>query len=122
MRQRTIAEKISCTGIGLHSGAPVEFTLHPGRIDSGIVFAAQRAGQSVEVAARPESVVGTRHATSLGARGLTVGTVEHLLAALYGIGIDNVLIELGGGEIPIMDGSAASFVFLIRSAANRSKT
>ena len=116
MRQRTIAEKISCTGIGLHSGAPVEFTLHPGRIDSGIVFASQRAGQSVEVAARPESVVGTRHATSLGGRGLTVGTVEHLLAALYGIGIDNVRIELGGGEIPIMDGSAASFVFLIRAA------
>jgi len=116
VRQRTIAEKISCTGIGLHSGAPVEFTLHPGRIDSGIVFASQRAGQSVEVAARPESVVGTRHATSLGGRGLTVGTVEHLLAALYGIGIDNVRIELGGGEIPIMDGSAASFVFLIRAA------
>ncbi|HME69466.1 MAG TPA: UDP-3-O-acyl-N-acetylglucosamine deacetylase [Myxococcota bacterium] len=116
MRQRTIAEKISCTGIGLHSGAPVEFTLQPGRIDSGIVFSGQRAGHPVEVAARPEFVVATRHATSLGARGFTVGTVEHLLAALYGIGIDNVRIELGGSEIPIMDGSAASFVFLIRAA------
>jgi len=94
----------------------VEFTLHPGRIDSGIVFTGQRAERPIEVAAKPESVVATRHATSLGARGLTVGTVEHLLAALYGMGIDNVRIELGGSEIPIMDGSAASFVFLIRAA------
>jgi len=94
----------------------VEFTLHPGRIDSGIVFTGQRAEHPIEVAAKPESVVATRHATSLGARGLTVGTVEHLLAALYGIGMDNVRIELGGSEIPIMDGSAASFVFLIRAA------
>ena len=116
MRQRTIAEKISCTGIGLHSGSPVEFTLHPARVDSGIVFAGHAKGRPIEVPARAQAVVATRYATSLGTGDWSVSTVEHLLAALYGMGIDNVRIELDGHEIPIMDGSAASFVFLVRAA------
>ncbi len=116
MRQRTIAEKISCTGIGLHSGQPVELTLHPARIDSGIRFVRQVRARAVEIPARADAVSATSYATTLGRGAASVGTVEHLMAALYGLGIDNVRIEVGGAEIPIMDGSAASFVFLIRSA------
>ena len=114
--QRTIAEKISCTGIGLHSGRPVQLTLHPGRTDSGIVFVRCDGAHAVEIPAHPENVVSTRYATTLGRGDATVGTVEHLLAALYGLGIDNVRVELDGPEVPVMDGSAASFVFLIRAA------
>lgn len=116
MRQRTIAEKISCTGIGLHSGQPVEITLHPARIDSGITFLRSLRGQSVRIPALADSVSATAYATTLGSGVATVSTVEHLLAALHGLGIDNVDVEVDGPEIPILDGSAASFVFLIRSA------
>jgi len=116
VRQRTIAEKISCTGIGLHSGAPVQLTLHPARQDSGIVFVRSDGARTVEIAARADQVGSTQLATTLGSGLLTVGTVEHLLAAIYGLGIDNIRIELDGPEVPIMDGSSASFVFLIRAA------
>ncbi|MCC6642689.1 MAG: UDP-3-O-acyl-N-acetylglucosamine deacetylase [Deltaproteobacteria bacterium] len=116
MRQRTIAEKISCTGIGLHSGAPVQLTLHPARLDTGIVFVRSDAGRGAEIPARIDRVGSTQLATTLGHNGSGVGTVEHLLAALYGLGIDNVRIELDGPEVPVMDGSAAPFVFLIRAA------
>ena len=116
MRQRTIAEKISCTGIGLHSGAPVQLTLHPARLDTGIVFVRSDAGRGAEIPARAGHVSSTQLATTLGHNGSGVGTVEHLLAALYGLGIDNVRIELDGPEVPVMDGSAAPFVFLIRAA------
>ncbi len=112
MRQRTIAEKISCTGIGLHSGAPVQLTLHPARVGEGIVF----VRNGTEIPARADRVGSTQLATTLGTNGTGVGTVEHLLAALHGLGIDNVRIELDGPEVPVMDGSAASFVFLIRAA------
>ena len=116
MRQRTIAEKISCTGIGLHSGAPVQLTLHPGRLGTGIVFVRSDGARTIEIPARADQVGSTRLATTLGANGAGVGTVEHVLAALYGLGIDNIRIELDGPEVPVMDGSAASFVFLIRAA------
>jgi UDP-3-O-[3-hydroxymyristoyl] N-acetylglucosamine deacetylase len=115
-QQRTIAEKISCTGIGLHSGRPVELTLHPARVDSGIVFVRSEGGRTVEIPAAAHQVSSTRLATSIGRPGEEISTVEHLLAALYGLGIDNARIELDGPEVPIMDGSAASFVFLIRAA------
>ena len=114
--QRTIAEKISCTGIGLHSGAPVQLTLHPARAGAGIVFVRTDLTRPVEVPANHSAVTSTRLATTLGCGDATVGTVEHLLAALFGLGIDNVLVEVDGPEIPVMDGSAASFVFLIRAA------
>jgi UDP-3-O-[3-hydroxymyristoyl] N-acetylglucosamine deacetylase len=114
--QRTVAEKISCTGIGLHSGAPVQMTLHPARAGEGIVFVRTDLAHPVEIPARPESVTSTRNATTLGRGDATVGTVEHLLAALYGLGIDNVRVEVDGPEVPVMDGSSASFVFLIRAA------
>jgi UDP-3-O-[3-hydroxymyristoyl] N-acetylglucosamine deacetylase len=116
VRQRTIAEKISCTGIGLHGGAPVQLTLHPARLDSGIVFVRNDGARTVEIPARADQVSSTQFATTLGKGPLSVGTVEHLLAAIYGLGIDNIRIELDGPEVPVMDGSAASFVFLIRAA------
>ena len=116
MSQRTIAEKISCTGIGLHSGAPVQLTLHPARAGSGIVFLRTDLAHPVEIPARAGFVTSTRYATTLGRGDATVGTVEHLLSALYAYGVDNARIEVDGPEVPVMDGSAASFVFLIHTA------
>lgn len=116
MNQHTIAEKISCTGIGLHSGEPVQITLRPARAGSGVVFVRTDLPQPVEIPARPESVAATRYATTLGRGRATVGTVEHLLAAIYSLGIDNLRVEVHGPEIPVMDGSSASFVFLLRAA------
>lgn len=116
MNQRTIAEKVSCTGIGLHSGAPVHLTLQPARVGSGVVFVRTDLPTPIEIPARPEYVVDTTMATTIGVGDATVGTIEHLLAALHGLGIDNVRVELDGPEVPVMDGSAASFVFLIRVA------
>ncbi len=116
LSQRTIAEKISCTGIGLHTGAPVQLTLHPARVGSGVVFVRSDLAHPVEIPARRESVTSTQMATTLGRGDATVSTVEHLLSALYSLGVDNVRIEVDGPEIPVMDGSAASFVFLIRAA------
>jgi len=114
--QRTIAEKVTCTGIGLHTGAPVELALHPARADSGIVFERTDTAHPTEIPARPECVTSTRHATTVGRGGATVGTVEHLLAACYGLGVDNLRVEVKGPEIPVMDGSAAPFVYLLGQA------
>ncbi len=116
LSQRTIAEKISCTGIGLHTGEPVQLTLHPARAGTGIVFVRSDLAHPVEIPARREFVMSTQMATTLGVGDATVSTVEHLLSALYALGVDNVRIEVDGPEVPVMDGSAASFVFLIRSA------
>jgi len=114
--QHTIAEKVSCTGVGLHSGTPVQLTLQPARAGTGIVFVRTDLATPVEIPARPEYVTDTRLATTLGRGDATVGTIEHLLAALRGLGIDNVRVEIDGPEVPVMDGSAASFVFLVRVA------
>jgi UDP-3-O-[3-hydroxymyristoyl] N-acetylglucosamine deacetylase len=114
--QHTIAETISCMGTGLHSGAPVHLTLRPAPVDSGVRFVRTDRGHSVEIRAHPSAVKSTRLATTLGCGDATVGTVEHLLSALFGLGIDNVRVEVDGSELPIMDGSAAPFVYLLRSA------
>ena len=116
MRQRTIAEKISCTGVGLHTGKPVQVTLHPARAGSGIVFIRTDTAHPIEIPATPASLARTHLATTLGRGDVQVDTVEHLLAAFYGLGIDNARVEIDGPELPGMDGSAASFAFLIRSA------
>ncbi len=116
MQQRTIAEKISCTGIGLHSGTPVQLTLHPARRDTGVVFVRSDGSRMIEVPARVAQVGSTQLATTLGTGAEAFGTVEHLLAAIYGLGIDNIRVEMDGPEVPVMDGSAASFVFLLRAA------
>ena len=111
-RQRTFKQRASLGGIGLHSGSPVRMTLAPAPADSGIVFA--RSG--VEIPALAEFVVHTNMNTSLGRGPVRIGTVEHLLAALVGCGIDNARVEVEGPEIPIMDGSSDPFVALVREA------
>ncbi len=116
MYQQTIAEKVSCTGVGLHSGAPVQLSLHPARANTGVRLVRTDLATPIEIQARPREVASTLFATTLGRGEACVGTVEHLLAALYGLGIDNIRIEVDGPELPVMDGSAAPFVYLIRSA------
>lgn len=116
MRQHTIAEKVSCTGEGLHSGAAVEVVLRPARANSGIVFVRMDIDPGLEVPAHAASLASTYFATTLRRGAVTVGTVEHILSALYGLGIDNVRVEIDGPELPVMDGSAAGFVSLLRSA------
>lgn len=116
-RQQTVAEKVTCNGVGLHCGVPLQLALQPARANTGVVFARRDATPSADIAARPSAVVGTSHATTLaGEDGTTVTTVEHLLAALYSLGIDNVRLELDGPEVPVLDGSSEGFVQLIRSA------
>ena len=113
--QRTLQESISCTGIGLHSGEKVKLTLKPAPADSGIVFVRTDIPGSPEIAARLENVVHTHLSTTLGKNGVNVSTVEHLMAAFAGLGVDNARVELNGSEVPIMDGSAAPFVYLLRT-------
>jgi UDP-3-O-[3-hydroxymyristoyl] N-acetylglucosamine deacetylase len=111
--QRTIRQRVTLDGIGLHSGRPVRLTLSPAPVDSGIVF---RVGNSEPIPAAPESVVDSHYATTLGRGGVHVRTVEHLLAAAAGLGIDNLDARLDDGEVPAMDGSAKPFVALLLSA------
>jgi len=113
--QRTIKRPINCTGIGLHSGARVAMTLAPAEPDTGIRFVRTDLADA-EVPAQWDRVVDTRMCTMIGEDGVSVGTVEHLLAALAGVGIDNLVVRLDGPEVPIMDGSAAPFVFLVECA------
>jgi UDP-3-O-[3-hydroxymyristoyl] N-acetylglucosamine deacetylase len=110
--QRTLKQRSSVAGVGLHSGAPVRLTVAPAPADTGIVFV--RAG--VEVPALAGNVVDTTLNTSLGRDGVRIGTVEHLLAALAGCGIDNAYLEVDGPEVPILDGSSAPFVQLVHDA------
>lgn len=116
--QRTLKRPIHCTGIALHSGASVFMTLRPGEPDGGIVFKRTDVdGDGATIPARWDHVVDTQLCTTLSSReGVRIGTVEHLMAALAGCEIDNAVIEVNGPEIPIMDGSAAPFVFLIECA------
>lgn len=116
MQQRTIAAKVSCAGIGLHTGVPVALTLYPSRASTGIIFVRRNGAKVTEIPARASTVSSTSHATTITHDGVSVSTVEHLLAALYALGVDNVRIEVDGPEVPVMDGSAAEFVELIRSA------
>lgn len=121
LRQRTLKTSIDCAGVALHSGNKVSMTLHPADADTGVVFRrTDVAGRGAEIPALWDRVVDTRLCSVLGNEdGVTVSTVEHVMAALAGCGIDNVLIELNGPEVPIMDGSAEPFVFLIECAGVR---
>jgi UDP-3-O-[3-hydroxymyristoyl] N-acetylglucosamine deacetylase len=116
--QKTLKTAIGCTGVGLHTGAKVSMTLKPAAPGHGIVFMrTDLAGKAARIPATWQNVIDTRMCTALGnAEGGRVGTVEHLMAALYGCEIDNAVIELDGPEVPVMDGSAAPFVFLIECA------
>lgn len=116
MRQQTIRRPVFCEGIGLHSGQPVSLWLRPSAPNSGITFVKHTPGGLVRLDARIDQVSQTRLATSLGRGDLVVHTVEHLLAAVSGMGIDNLTIELTASEIPIMDGSAQPFVAALAEA------
>ncbi len=116
MKQTTIRQSITCSGVGLHSGKLVTLALHPAAENTGIVFDIHTQNGVQRVEPTPLAAMGTALATTLGAHGASASTVEHLLAALRGLQVDNVIIEVKGGEVPIMDGSAASFVLLIHNA------
>ena len=118
IKQKTLKTAISCTGIGLHSGEKVSMTLLPANVGCGILFRrTDVAGEGAEIKAHYDTVCDTQLCTTIGSEnGKTIGTIEHLMAALLGAGIDNVIVEVGGAEVPIMDGSAAPFIFLIDCA------
>jgi UDP-3-O-[3-hydroxymyristoyl] N-acetylglucosamine deacetylase len=116
IEQKTLSKPVHCSGIGLHSGAGIIMTLRPAPVDSGIVFSRIDQGD-VLLPALYDRVHGTTLGTSLGEKkGVSIGTVEHLMAALWGCEVDNVFVEVDGPEVPAMDGSAAPFVDLIEEA------
>jgi len=116
INQRTLKNVIRATGVGLHTGEKVFLTLRPAAVDTGVVFRRVDLDPVVELYAKPDRVGDTRLSTALKEGDVSVSTVEHLMSALAGLGIDNVYVELTCPEVPIMDGSAAPFVFLIQSA------
>ncbi|MFZ4712782.1 MAG: UDP-3-O-acyl-N-acetylglucosamine deacetylase [Bacteriovoracaceae bacterium] len=122
--QRTIAKKVQVTGIGLHSGRKVSMTLNPAPADFGIQFKRTDIPRSLVMRAHAQTVGTTENATTLGTGAEAIHTVEHLLAVVYGLGINNLLVEIDGPEVPIMDGSGASFIFLLKETGitNLNKT
>lgn len=116
VKQRTLRNVIQATGVGLHTGDKVYLTLRPAPVDTGVVFCRVDLDPVVEIPARAEFVGDTTLATTLAKDGARISTVEHLMSALAGMGIDNVYIDVTAPELPIMDGSAGPFVFLIQSA------
>lgn len=116
VKQRTLKTSVSVTGVGLHSGEKVTLSLKPGAINSGIVFRRVDTKPVCEFRASADLVHDTRLSTCMEYNGVRVATVEHLMSALAGLGIDNACIEMSGAEVPIMDGSAGTFIFLFQSA------
>jgi len=116
IKQRTLKNAIRATGVGLHTGEKIYLTLKPAAPDAGIVFRRVDLNPPVEIVALAENVGETALSTTLIQGGVRVSTVEHLLSAMAGLGIDNAVVEISAAEIPIMDGSAGPFVFLIQSA------
>ena len=116
LKQRTLKNSIRATGVGLHTGKKVLMVLRPAPANSGIVFRRTDLDEIVDIPAAAGNVSQTTLGTSLTQGAATVSTVEHLMSALAGLGIDNLVVELSAGEVPIMDGSAGPFVFLLQSA------
>jgi len=116
IRQRSIKNIIRATGVGLHTGDKVYLTLRPAVPDTGIVFRRVDLPSPVEIKAAPHHVNDTRLSSTLDLDGVRVGTVEHLMSAFAGLGIDNAYVDISASELPIMDGSAGPFVFLLQSA------
>ena len=114
MKQRTLKRAVEAIGIGLHKGVPVKLRLEPMAEDSGIVF--YRSDKGVTIPLKPDYVVDTKMATVIGNDGVVVSTIEHLMSAVYAFGIDNLRIIVDNDEVPIMDGSAVSFVMMIEEA------
>jgi UDP-3-O-[3-hydroxymyristoyl] N-acetylglucosamine deacetylase len=114
--QRTLKTTIRTTGVGLHTGARVELTLRPAPVDAGIVFHRTDLPTTVSVPAKAQNVGDTRLSSTLALDGASISTVEHLMSALAGLGVDNLHVDVAGPELPIMDGSAGPFVFLLQSA------
>jgi UDP-3-O-[3-hydroxymyristoyl] N-acetylglucosamine deacetylase len=115
-KQRTLKSAIRATGVGLHTGEKVAMTLRPGRPNTGIVFRRVDTPKPVDLRAEAFRVGDTRLSTTLEDGEVKVATIEHLMSAFAGLGVDNAYVDLSGSEVPIMDGSAAPFVFLIQSA------
>lgn len=116
IKQRTLKNAIRATGVGLHTGEKIYLTLLPAAIDTGIVFRRVDLDPVVDIPAKAENVGDTTLSTTLMKDGVRVSTVEHLLSAMAGLGIDNAVVEVSAAEVPIMDGSAGPFVFLLQSA------
>ena len=116
LKQRTLKKSISATGVGLHTGDKVKMTLLPASPDTGIVFRRVDLPDSAEIKVQPQYVCDTRMCSALEHNGVRIATVEHLMSALAGLGIDNVIVELTASEVPIMDGSSGPFVFLLQQA------
>lgn len=116
LKQRTLKKSISATGVGLHTGEKVKMTLRPALPDTGIVFRRVDLPDSAEIKVQPQYVCDTRMCSALEHAGVRIATVEHLMSALAGLGIDNIIVELTAGEVPIMDGSSGPFVFLLQQA------
>ena len=116
IQQRTLKSLTKAVGVGLHSGQRVELTLRPAAPDSGIVFRRVDLADAPEIHVSPQAVTETRLASTLSAGGAKVHTVEHLMSACAGLGVDNMYVDITAEEVPILDGSAASFVFLLQNA------
>ena len=120
LRQRTIKTVTRAVGVGVHSGHKVELVLHPGAVDSGVVFRRSDLVPPVDIAVSAQVVSDTRMASTISAGGdpaaPRVQTIEHLMSACAGLGLDNLLVEISAEEVPILDGSAATFVYLLQSA------
>ena len=115
-KQRTLKSAIRATGVGLHTGEKVAMTLRPARPNTGIVFRRVDTPKPIDLRAEAFRVGDTRLSTTLEEGDVKVATIEHLMSAFAGLGVDNAYVDLSGSEVPIMDGSAAPFVFLIQSA------
>jgi UDP-3-O-[3-hydroxymyristoyl] N-acetylglucosamine deacetylase len=116
VKQRTLKTMVQATGVGLHTGEKVYLTLRPAAVNTGIVFRRVDLAHPVDIRAEARAVHDTRLSTCLESNGARIATVEHLMSALAGLGIDNAIVELSSPELPIMDGSAGTFIFLLQSA------
>jgi UDP-3-O-[3-hydroxymyristoyl] N-acetylglucosamine deacetylase len=117
--QHTLEKRVACRGVGLHGGTDVSLAIHPAAPDHGVVFARRDLGPGSEIRVSPAAIAASRYATMLASGTASVGTVEHLLAAAYALGLDNLRIELDGPEVPDLDGCASAFCELLAGGGRR---
>ncbi len=122
LRQRTIQRKVEATGLGLHSGKLVKLIISPAEVDRGIIFRRTDLIPTKDINVYNASVTGTNLASTISENEVDISTVEHFIAAVSGLGIDNIMVEVNGSEIPIMDGSASTFVYLLKTAGIKEQT